>query len=317
MELAERCLLSELLDWLAFRRLPLAAYTIDGKEARFSDESGYQAGGLLDSMVTDTECAVAGLTPNPEYVASLGGQYLHGLDFYDKMLAVNLEESELEILRKQRVEAVEYHQRMAEWQTSLDNYLEYFKARLFVDLREGKIHGSGIEIPAKDEDGAVAYIQADGFDLSEQPTIRINEALWTPTKIDWVNSALIGDRCVYCWVHFSTEAMISAYPIPSPLAADKVNPVGDLYVLDGAGHGEPAVPSRRGRPPLPWDQFHLEVAALIAAGALPRKKEAAIHHFVEWFREEFGMSASRSSVGQKLTPYYERFVRSKTENTSN
>ena len=304
---------------LACIQAPAACRIYDRRQqARFSDESGYQAGGLLDSMVTDTECAVAGLTPNPEYVASLlGGQYFHGLDFYDKMLAVDSRRERARDPEKQRVEAVEYHQRMAEWQTSLDNYLEYFKARLFVDLREGKIHGSGIEIPAKDEDGAVAYIQADGFDLSEQPTIRMNEALWTPTKIDWVNSALIGDRCVYCWVHFSTEAMISAYPISSPLAADKVNPVGDLYVLDGAGHGEPAVPSRRGRPPLPWDQFHLEVAALIAAGALPRKKEAAIHHFVEWFREEFGMSASRSSVGQKLTPDDERFVRSKTENTSN
>jgi hypothetical protein len=310
VELAERCFLSELLDWLAFRRLPLALFTINGEEARFSDESGYEAGGLLDRMVTDTECAAAGLPPNPEYVAVLAGQHFHDLDFYDKMLALRLEEGELETLRKQRVEAVEYHRRMAQWQVSLDNYLEYFKARLFVDLREGKIHGSGIEIPAKDEVGAIAYIQTDGFYLSEQPTVRIPEALWTHTKIDWENSALIGDQCVYCWVHFSTEAMISSYPIPSPLITDKVNSVGDLYVLDGAGRGESMLPSRRGRPPLPWDQFHLEVAALTAAGALPRKKEAAIHHFVEWFREEFGVSASRSSIGQKLTPYYERFMRS-------
>jgi hypothetical protein len=38
-------------------------------------------------------------------------------------------------------------------------------------------------------------------------------------------------------------------------------------------------PSRRGRPPLPWDRFHLEVAALLRVNAPPTKEEAAIHHF--------------------------------------
>jgi hypothetical protein len=32
---------------------------------------------------------------------------------------------------------------------------------------------------------------------------------------------------------------------------------------------------------------------------------------VEWFRNELGISVSRSAIGQKLAPYYDRFVHSK------
>jgi hypothetical protein len=67
---------------------------------------------------------------------------------------------------------------------------------------------------------------------------------------------------------------------------------------------------------LPWDQFHLEVAALAKVNALPRKKEAAIQHFEDWFREKLGLRVGRSSIGQKLTPYYDRFVRGQTTNPS-
>ena len=109
--------------------------------------------------------------------------------------------------------------------------------------------------------------------------------------------------------------MIAAYPIPSSTAIGNVIPVGDLYVLDALDQAELTMPRRRGRPPLPWDRFHLEVAALVKADALPRKKEAAIHQFAGWFRNELGISVGRSSIGQKLAPYYDRFVNSKSENS--
>jgi hypothetical protein len=42
---------------------------------------------------------------------------------------------------------------------------------------------------------------------------------------------------------------------------------------------------------------------------LPDKKEAAIEHFRDWFRREHGIPASRSVVGEKLKPYYDRFLK--------
>jgi hypothetical protein len=158
------------------------------------------------------------------------------------------------------------------------------------------------------------YIERNDFNLSKQLHVQIPQALWIPSKIDWINSALIANESIFCWINLSTDAMLSTYPIPEDSAVEKVLTVGDLYVFESPNDSEAAKPSRRGRPPLPWDRFHLEVAALVKANGLPRKKEAAVHHFMEWFRKEFGIAASRSSIGQKLTPYYDHFIREKTKN---
>ena len=309
-QLAERCFLSEILHWLAFRRLPINEYTGDGEDARFF---GDESPASFNDVVTDTECTFAGLALNPEYAASLADRWFHGLDFYEAMLRYDLEETELNKLRQERAEAVEFHHNVAVWQASCDAYLEYFKARIFVDLREGKIQGSAVEVSQKDGSEAIEY--SEGIDLAKQPIVQIPPEIWLASEIDWENSAIVANSSVFHRVHFSTEAMIAAYPIPSSTVIGKVVPVGDLYVLDALDHVELTMPSRRGRPPLPWDRFHLKVAALVKADALPRKKEAAIHQFAEWFRNEFGISVSRSSIGQKLAPYYDRFVRSKSENS--
>ena len=88
-----------------------------------------------------------------------------------------------------------------------------------------------------------------------------------------------------------------------------VNSLGDVYILNNSDNRDLTTSIRRGRPSLPWELFYLEVASLARANALPEKKEAAIHHFESWFREELGLHVGRSSIGQKLTPYYDRFVR--------
>jgi hypothetical protein len=309
-QLAERCFLSEILHWLAFRRLPISEYIGDGEDARFF---GDESPASFNYVVTDTECTFAGLALNPEYAALLADRWFHDLDFYEAMFRYDLEETELNKLRQERAEAVEFHHNVAVWQASCDAYLEYFKARIFVDLREGKIQGSAVEVPRKDENEAIEY--SEGIDLAKQPIVQVPPEIWIASEIDWENSAIVANSRVFHRVHFSTEAMIAAYPIPSSTVIGKVVPVGDLYVLDALDHAELTMPSRRGRPPLPWDRFHLEVAALAKADALPRKKEAAIHQFAEWFRIEFGISVSRSSIGQKLAPYYDRFVHSKSENS--
>lgn len=74
-------------------------------------------------MVTDTECTFAGLALNPEYAALLANRWFYDLDFYEKMLALALEETELNKLRHERAEAVEFHHNVAVWQASCDAYL--------------------------------------------------------------------------------------------------------------------------------------------------------------------------------------------------
>jgi hypothetical protein len=101
--------------------------------------------------------------------------------------------------------------------------------------------------------------------------------------------------------------MFSVYQVPDLSTIGSVKKLCDSYILDGQNLDDPPPQARRGRPPLPWEPFHVEVAALVQKNALPEKKEAAIAYFEGWFRETLGMSASRSAIGQKLQPYYQRF----------
>jgi hypothetical protein len=193
VEMAERCFLHEVLYWLAFKRLPLAQYSLNGDQARFSDEKGdgYGAPASFREAVTSTECALANLPPNPEYLAEVAGRFFYHLDHYDEKLSWKLKDEDqaeehrrLEAYRRERVEAVEYYQRLAEWPGLCDSYLEYFKSRLFVDLREVKIQGSAIEIPGRNEEEVNAYMEAQNVKLTDQPVVKVPHDSWIFSNID-------------------------------------------------------------------------------------------------------------------------------------
>jgi hypothetical protein len=153
--------------------------------------------------------------PNPEYRALMEGKSLHGDEFYEKMLSLNLDESERESLSRRRMEAAEFSKTLSQWNETYESHLEYCKARIFVDLREGKLQAAGIQIPGKNEEEATDHIEGNELDLSKQPIVSIRQNEWTARKIDWKSSALFGDEYTFCWVHFSTESVLAAYPIPS------------------------------------------------------------------------------------------------------
>jgi hypothetical protein len=67
--------------------------------------------------------------------------------------------------------------------------------------------------------------------------------------------------------------------------------------------------SKRGRPPLPWVDFHVEVARMIRDGEMSKKKEAAIAHFQNWFLKSQKKSASRAAIGERLKPYFDALIK--------
>lgn len=113
------------------------------------------------------------------------------------------------------------------------------------------------------------------------------------------------------------ELMLAIYPLPDLPTVGTVRKLCDAYILESRDAGDVTREPRRGRPSLPWDLFHVEVAARAKDGTLPEKKEAAISEFTDWFRDRHGVAVSRSSVGQKLTPYYHKFFRPDRENAAN
>ncbi len=103
------------------------------------------------------------------------------------------------------------------------------------------------------------------------------------------------------------EDMLRIFPPSDLIPPENVIQTGETYAI--AEHAFASSPKAstgsRGRPPLPWQDFYVEVARMFRDGEMPEKKEAAIQHFQTWFETEQGLKASRSAIGQKLKPFYD------------
>ncbi len=324
VDLADRCFLCELLYWAALKRFPLAlGYgDPDGEEFRFSEACQLDTSSFIESPVTPAECEYAGISPNPYYYALLDGRVFDqwelrpleiNMDISCKLSPEEFSDAVREKLISHRPETLEEIKEVDDWNREFDTYLEYFKSRIFVDLREDKIGGFGVKLKGSSWEEIRKAIDDDDTRLEKQDHVPIGQAEWILSKIDWGKSVLYGKEFSYCWVNFNVEQMFSVYTVPDLPTIGSVEKLCDSYILDRQNLDDPPPHVRRGRPPLPWEQFHVEVAALVQKNALPEKKEAAIADFERWFRERLGISVSRSAIGQKLKPYYQRFLESDPE----
>jgi hypothetical protein len=313
--LAESCFLSELLYWVALRRFPLAIDDLEGGEFRFSKECDLYAYFAIDTPVSYSECDLAGLPPNPRYTALIEEKVV-----FDAKLLKQMEEYierlsglDLEDLVARRQEALTQVEEIGKWDHTFLEFLEYFKSKIYVDLYEGKLIGTGIKLAATNTSQIDHVIEKNDIRLEELEFSQIGQREWMYSRIDWDNSVLFGAEFSYCWVRFEVESMLSTYPLPELLTVCSMRRLCDSYILDEQNPSEVSRETRRGRPPLPWELFHVEVAARAKEGTLPDKKEAAISELEEWFRNKHGIKVGRSSIGQKLTPYYQRFFRTDPE----
>jgi hypothetical protein len=321
--LADRCFLCELLYWVALRRFPFAIADPYDKydDFRFSRECDLDTTSFVESVVTIAECEYSGLPPNPRYRVLVED----GFDLAELNLESTVEHNE-RLLNMDRFsdvekEAIRDGQRKLladlrekeSWDREFGHYLEYIKTKVFLDIREGTITGFGIKVKGSSWEEISDSVDRDDIGLSNQDHIGIDQTEWIPSKIDWSKSILYGKEFSYLWVNFQVESMFSVYPIPELSTIGSVKKLCDTYILDRQDLDDTLPQPRRGRPPLPWEAFHVEVAALIQKNALPEKKEAAIAHFEGWFRDKLGISVSRSAIGQKLKPYYQRFFLSNSE----
>jgi hypothetical protein len=224
-----------------------------------------------------------------------------------------LSEQEQHSFEVERQESIEFYHQVTDWEKSFSEYLEYHKSKIYIDLRDDKLKAFGIRVHGSNEADMVKFVESNDINLSRQNTVEIDQRKWVFSKIDWKNGILFGESDSYCWIQFEVEKIFDLYPIPELLPIGTLRRLNDLYIFDGDEGDDASTKTKRGRPPLPWDRFHLEVAALAKANALPEKKEAAIQHFEAWFKATVGTTAGRSTIGQKLTPYYEKFMRQNSE----
>jgi hypothetical protein len=320
VDIPERCFLQEVLFWVAFQRLPVASYTIDGKEFRDSDEVGGYAVELPEGdWLDDDECARAKIPPDPRFAQLMGQTTTLSVEYYDKFLAGNdLDDAMRTRLEGERRDAVEFQRAYEAWEPHYAQAIEYPASRIFVVLKSGRLRAKGRLLPDIDADAAIKILSADDRDIYDLPIVEIPPSFWSLRGIEFEESAARNDHDRYCHIHCRTDEVLVVFPGESREPVFGVEKIGGSFLISEAAaktrHNEDR---RRGRPSYPWEAFHLEVAALLQSGELPAKKEAGIQHFQEWFHRGLKMKPSRAAIGEKLKPYYDRFVRPADKKSQN
>jgi hypothetical protein len=309
VQLPDRCFLREILFWIAFQRLPTAIYTMDGEEWRESSEVLCEYHIDTGDHVDAIEGLRAGIPADPRYEAHLkNSPTIMPVATLDRLLEfIELDRKERAQLLKERETAEEFEAACAAWDAQYHKAIEYPSSQIFVALRSGDLRTTGRLLPSLDADEADRILAAEDRSLLNIQPSDIPAAFWSLSGIDFHNSAAQNDTAHYCHVTARLADVLDLFPGErTPVSG--LERIGGSYVLNERNAGLVAKP-QRGRPSYPWDKFNLEVAALLRANALPAKKEAAIQHFQSWFVREFDAQVSRAAIGEKLKPYYDRFMR--------
>jgi hypothetical protein len=313
----ERCFLQEVLHWVAFLRLPTEYFDSDGVELHKSTEvfdSASEYPEIGDEYFSDEECKRAGIPPDPYLLAVREGVSTMSPANYDKLInSLEAGDPAQSTLEQEKQDAIEFEARCQAWKSLYDQAVEYPASRIYVALKSGSLTAQGRLLPAVDLEKAISMLDEQGNRICDLEPIVIPATFWSLKGINFEQSRAHNDVAHYCHITCSTEDMLALFP-GERVAVGSVERVGDSFVL-GDATGKPLANPLRGRPAYPWEGFHVEVAEMIRNGTLPMKKEAAIHQFQEWFRQEHNISPSRAVLGDKLKPYYEKFLKPRrTEN---
>jgi hypothetical protein len=309
VDVPERCFLKEVLYWVAFQRLPTVIWLDEGEDIRDSEEIGGYVVEITDSVLDEREAARLGLPNDPKWRWWNEGRSSLPVSFYDNALARNdLEEENRKELEAGREFAIELEREKQSWLADYQCAIEYPASRIFIALRSGSLRARGRLLPGNSVEAARSKVEASKGGIFDIPVTDIPPTFWSLKGIDFDASAAGNGTKYYCHVSCSTDDLLSSFPAEGEEVTG-VRWVGDSFVLSESSGAVRRAASSRGRPPYPWDAFHLEVTTMLRDNKLPEKKEAAIEHFRCWFQSEHGIKASRSVMGEKLKPYYDRFVR--------
>jgi hypothetical protein len=208
VDVPERCLLKEVLFWVAFQRLPIAAYTLNGKEVRDSDEVDEFE--KTDSVLTEDETARAGIPADPDWVALSQERTTLYVASYDHLLSKNdLDDEERRKLEIEREAAIAYEKDRESWTPHYERAIEYPTSRIFVALRDGSLRAKGRSLPGADIDIARSKLDAEGRDIFDLALTDIPPTFWSLRGIDFdANTAANGTDC-YCYISCRTDDMLS------------------------------------------------------------------------------------------------------------
>lgn len=312
----EQCYLSEVLNWCAFRRFPTVWYGED-EEYRLDINSfeGFDAPVPAAEEISEEECRYAGIPLDPKTKALVNDTGHLPLEHYDDLIRIfsesrNIKQLDIDNIKKDRAEAEKYHAEFAEWMPIYEDYIDQFQAEIALKLRRGELVAYGAKLPEVDREKVDGLLDNGEFEFTDLHFVPIPKEHWILSSIDWDESSITGRIEAYVWARVNTEEMLELFPIEDAGQSCTVNKIANNYFVTTESSGTSTFnKSRRGRPPLPWEAFHVEVAKKIRDGSMPQKKEAGIAEMQEWSLKHFKKTVGRSSIGQKLKPYYDELMK--------
>ena len=287
-------------------------FNTTSKEKRYEKPqrllSGYEIE-IINSTISEDEAKRTNIPADPVWVATREDRSTSSLEFFDDLLKRrDPSEEERSRLAAKRSEAERYRQEREAWEPLYREVIEYPASQVFIALKGGQLKATGRLLPVMDPDETYQLLEREDKGWDELPLSEIPPAFWSLSGIDFQSSTARNTSANYCHISCRTADVILLFPGTRKQVVG-IEEVGDCFVLSESNPGAPPRHTMRGRPPYPWEHFHLEVTDLIKRGELPSKKEAAIQYFQTWFESHKGVCPSRAAIGEKLKPYYDKFGR--------
>jgi hypothetical protein len=313
--IAEECFLQEAIIWAGFYRYPKSEIIPDRVDIRFDQDAQEEFEPHTPDWhgyIESDEAVRVGLPPNPEWESLFNDEdtYLSDPATIERLLELDLEEAEKEKLRQELVKSKKRAEIQAGWNKKYEAYMELIESKFFVALREGKIKAVGRKLPHHDLETATGILDGkekrwSWFDMEHED---IPANFWRLDRIEWNQSSAENGESHYFHIYVKTDELMDAFPAPDGEDARSVSLVAGQYILDDSQAIKIKKTSKRGRPSLDWDTFFLELAGRIKNDDLPEKQEAFIAEMQDWCLEHWGQKVGRSTLLQKISPFYQRYV---------
>jgi hypothetical protein len=190
-------------------------------------------------------------------------------------------------------------------------FFDDYRLKVLNFLHDGRLSARGKKLAQ-----TVGTDDARDIDLPVDSSIEsIPREFWASAKVDWIANCAQGRGATYKFIQVLTDDLFKVFPLPEVRPASDVLQMGDNFVFSGELSTEPVMPTLKGRPPYPWDEFHVEVAKRVKQGTLWEKQDAFINDMQEWCRNRWGREVGISTLKQKIKPYYDALVwQQKSEN---
>lgn len=305
---APECFLAEARNWLAFYRFPLQMLVNDSLDFRFDPESqeDYEARYIsqYEFEFDEFECNRLGLPLNPEIEAYINNCPPMEPEHYEKMLEHITDEKVRAEYAKEYERAQLYQAKMESWYDKIKEIQEVAEAKLFVALKDGRIHSFGKKLVGPTVEEHMNLVD-ENIGLHDIEHTEIPASFWRNGGIEWDDSIARSQSIAYVHIYVNTEELFTIFPPPGETSTKAVKVVAGNYVLDSDETGRVVAQSRAGRPSHNWCQFHVEVHRRFSKNAVPEKQEAFIKEMQDWCKMQWGVDVGRSTILEKVKPYYD------------